>query len=98
MAGTPRQTDESLPAGLRARMNGELDGQEVVAWSEFDLNDANQYARRFAVLTDRQLIVVGDGPVAAIDVSDIGEAKVVEGLGLDRLRVIVAGKVAAELR
>ena len=98
MAGIQRQADDSLPAELRARMNGELDGREVVAWSEFDLDDANQYARRFAVLTDRELLVVGDGPAAAIELSNISEAKVVEGLGVDRLRVIVGGKVAAELR
>jgi len=80
-------------------MNGELDGQEVVAWSEYDLDEENRYARHFAVLTDRQLVTFGDGsaPVAT-PIANIGEAKIVEGLGVDRLRVLVDGKLAAELR
>ena len=90
---------EALPAELRARMNGEIDGQEVVAWSEFDLDESNRYVRRFAVLTDRQLVTVGDGATpVALSVPDIGEAKIVEGLGVDRLRVLVGGKLAAEFR
>jgi len=95
-----RQTPaDALPAELRARMNGELEGQDVVAWSEYDLDEDNRYARHFAVLTDRQLLSLGDGsPPLALPVADIGEAKIVEGLGVDRLRVLVGGKVAAELR
>src|SRR5205085_5745312 len=99
MAEATRQVPtEVLPAELRARMNGELDGQDVLDWSEFDLDDANRYAKRFAVLTDRQLVLTGGATPVSIPVSEIGEAKVVEGLGVDRLRVLVGGKVAAELR
>jgi ATP-binding cassette subfamily B protein len=89
-----------LPAAVRARMNGELDGQSVIAWSEYDLDENNRYARRFAVLTDRQLIVLGDGDgsTETFAISDIEEAKIVEGLGVDRLNVIVGGKLAAEMR
>ena len=79
-------------------MDGQIDGQEVVAWSEYDLDENNRYARRFVVLTDRQLVTLGDAPLAARPVSDIGEATIVEGLGVDRLRILVGGKVAAELR
>src|SRR4051794_2471780 len=99
MAEATRQVPmEVLPAELRARMNGELDGQDVLDWSEFDLDDENRYAKRFAVLTDRQLVVTGGASPVVIPISDIGEAKIVEGLGVDRLRVLVGGKVAAELR
>jgi ATP-binding cassette subfamily B protein len=89
---------EAFPPELRARMNGEIDGQEVVAWSEYDLDENNRYARRFAVLTDRQLVTFGDGPPVASPISEMTEAKVVEGLGVDRLRVLVNGRIAGELR
>ena len=90
--------DSALPRDVAERMDGQLDGQAVLAWSEFDLDDANRYARRHAVLTDRQLLVVSDGSTSATPLARIAEAKIVEGLGVDRLRLIVDGKVAADLR
>jgi ATP-binding cassette, subfamily B, bacterial len=91
-----------LPAGLRGRLNGELQGRPVVAWSEFDVDDANRFTQRYAVLTDQKLLVFGDGdtktPVVDIAIAQIEEAKIVEGLGVDRLSVIVGGKLAAELK
>src|SRR5437762_1778871 len=89
---------DTLPPEVLARMNGELEGRTVVAWSELDLDDANRYAQRYAVLTDRELITLADGTSVTIPISQVQEAKVVEGLGVDRLRVIVGGKLATELR
>jgi ATP-binding cassette subfamily B protein len=90
--------DVALPAEVRAHVNGQLDGQQVIAWSEFDLDETNQYARGHAVLTDRALHSIRGSDVASVSLAEIEEAKVVEGLGVDRLRVVVGGRVAAELR
>jgi ATP-binding cassette subfamily B protein len=94
----PAASADALPSELLARMNGQLDGQAVVAWSEYDLDDANRYAKRYAVLTERQLITVGGDAITSIPVAEVSEAKITEGLGVDRLRVLVGGKAAAELR
>jgi len=88
----------NLPQDVRARCDGQLDHVQIVAWAPFDLDDANQYARRYAVLTERHLLVLCDGPVRAIPVSTIEEANVIEGLGVDRLDIIAGGRRVAELR
>ena len=89
-----------LPPELLARVNGQLDGRDVLAWSEFDLDAQNKYARGYAVLTDRELVTLadGNGAVSTLPLGRIESAKVVEGLGVDRLRVLSEGKVAADLR
>jgi ATP-binding cassette subfamily B protein len=87
-----------LPAGLRAKLNGELQGRMVIAWSQFDLDEHNRFTQRYAVLTDQKLHVFGDGQNLAFPIAQIQEAKTVEGLGVDRLSVVVDGKLAAELR
>src|SRR5438034_4399848 len=89
---------DALPQEVLARMDGQLDGRTVLAWSKLDLDDANRYARRHVVLTDNDLITVADGTPHSLSISRIQEANIVEGLGVDRLRVLSDGKVAAELR
>jgi len=87
-----------LPAEVRAGADGQLDGQTIVSWSEFDLDERNHYCRRFAVLTESRLIILANGQRSVLAIEDIDEVKIVEQLGLDRMVVIVGGKVAAELR
>ncbi len=87
-----------LPAALRERMNGELAGQTIVAWSEFDIDDVGKYRQQFAVLTEENLIVLsGDAP-RTIAISSIESAKISEGVGLDELRVTGGGKILAGVR
>lgn len=90
--------NDGLPEHLVNRLNGELTGQTIVAWSEFDLDDANRYARQFAVLTGERLLVLSDSGKSSFAVDEIEESKIVEGLGVDRMTVIIDGKLAAELR
>src|SRR5438874_7659598 len=107
-SGTPgKEAQPILPEGLRARANGQLDGQTILAWAEFDLDAQNTYRQQFAVLTEENLIVMGGGDagVAAtkcepsvIAISSIQEAKIIEGLGVDRLQIIAGEKLAAEMR
>src|SRR5690349_12493987 len=88
-----------LPDEVRARFNGELDKSAIVAWAEFDLDESNRYARRYAVLTDKDLLIVTDGaPMRAIPIAGIAEATIVEGLGVDRLNIVADEKLVAELR
>ncbi len=89
-----------LPEDLRARLDGQLDGLPVVAWSEFDLSEDGRFAQQYAVLTDRDLLI-SPGPEAAwqrIAVQSITEAAIVEGLGADKLRIITGEVLAGELR
>src|SRR5271170_4736156 len=102
-ADAPTAADSlALPATLRRRLNGQLEGRQVVAWSEFDLDAANQYGQHYAILTDRELLIfdaekAGAVPEAqVIELQSIGEAKVVEGLGVDRLDVFRGEKLAAQ--
>ena len=87
-----------LPADLRARCNGELDDASIVAWAPVDLDEQNDYVRHYAVLTEDDLLILGDGPVRTIPIASVEEASIVEGLGVDRLNVVAAGRLFAELR
>src|SRR4051812_43241473 len=92
----------SLPGAVRERFNGQLDGHTIVAWAEFDLDEQNRFARQFAVLTEPDLFILGPGTSSdrprAIAVKSIQESKIIEGLGVDRLTILVDGKPAASLR
>jgi ATP-binding cassette subfamily B protein len=93
----------ALPSDLRARLNGELQGLAVVAWAPIDLDEHNRYAKRYAVLTDAKLLAFDAGSDAAaplweVSLSGVDEAKVIEGLGVDRLAVIAGGQLVGELR
>jgi ATP-binding cassette subfamily B protein len=93
-----------LPDGLKSRLNGELEGKPVVAWAIFDLDDQNKYAIQYAVLTDTKLLAIsGDsaGPKAPLwemNIADMQEAKIIEGLGVDRLTILAGDKLAGEMR
>ncbi len=88
-----------LPPDLKSRLNGQLLGQEVVAWAEFDLTDDNTFARQFAVLTEEKLISLpATGKGLDIVLSSLTEAKIVEGLGVDRLNLLAGETRVAELR
>src|SRR5689334_9469965 len=87
---------QSLPPDLRARFNGELDKASIVAWSAFDLDENNAYAQRYAVLTERDLLILSENaPTQVLPIASIKEATIVEGLGVDRLNIIAGGKRAA---
>lgn len=87
-----------MPGEIRSLFNGELIGRAIVSWAEFDLDEHNRYCRRVVVLTDDSLIIGGGAQVRSIRIPDIQEAKITEGLGVDRLTIIVNDAVAAEIR
>jgi len=91
---TGKAAPQLLPQALRARANGQLDGQTILAWAEFDLDENNKYHQQFAVLTDQNLIVLDGAVPRVIEIGSIKEAKIIEGLGVDRLQIIVGEKLA----
>jgi len=95
------ETSAALPAALRKRLNGEIaiDANGLVAWSPFDLDDAGNYVEHFAVLSERELIVIGPAakPIS-IAIEAIDKAEVLEGLGVDELDIIVGGRLEVSLR
>ena len=88
-----------LPATLAGRLNGQLGGESVVGWAEYDLNDANDFVSRHAILTDRRLLLMPEASatppgalqVRAIDLASITSADIAEGIGMDELRVTHPG-------
>ncbi|MDB5328346.1 MAG: transporter [Phycisphaerales bacterium] len=92
LTASPIPSATDLPPELSSQLRDHLDGQTVLAWAELDLNDRNEFAKSFAVLTPRQLMIV-NGQVTKTDIDDMTEAKVVEGVGMDRL-VIRTGEVS----
>jgi ATP-binding cassette, subfamily B, bacterial len=87
-----------LPRELVSRANGELMGQTIVAWAEFDLDLQNKYRQQFVVMTETDVIVLAAEGTTTVAIAQIEEAKIVEGLGVDILRLVVDGKLAAEMR
>src|SRR5689334_22666283 len=88
-----------LPPELRARANGQLDGRQIIAWAEFDLDSSNRFARQFAMLTEQELIVlIADDKSETVRIDAIEEAKVLEGLGVHRLRLSIRNQPAMDLR
>ena len=92
-----------LPSDLRGRLNGELEGRPVLAWAPLDLDDDNRYARRYAVLTDGKLLVFDAGaqarsPLWEVSLSAVTEARMTEGLGVDRVTLVAGDAVVGELR
>jgi len=94
----PVAAELDLPAAVRAAANGQLDGQTILGWAEYDLDESNRYAQRFAVLTEARLVLLYDGRFTILPVADIGQTKIIEDVGLDRLVVYVQDEPAAELR
>lgn len=88
-----------LPVALRARLNGQLQDEEVVAWSEFDLTHDGRFAEQYVILTDTRLLISrAPGEWDALEIARLNEAKVLEGMGADRLRLVADGRLAGELR
>jgi ATP-binding cassette subfamily B protein len=94
-----REPVVELPDVLAARLPSLLNGREVVAWSEFDVNNAGRYAQQHAVLLDEALLVLhADGRSEEYPLSGFREAHVLEGLGADRLQLVRDGAPPVELR
>lgn len=64
---------------------------DILAWSEYDLDSDNHVKKQYAVLTRDQITLV-NGAVQSVPVAQVKEAKVSEGLGMDRLVLTLDGR------
>ena len=88
MTPTDPADPDGLPTDIAARLRDALGGEAVRAHAAFDLGEDGRFGHRHAVVTDRHLLIVNGGPEPQpIDLADVAEARVVEGVGLDRLLV-----------
>jgi len=93
---------DRLPAELLTRVRADARPDDVVACAPFDLDADGMYLEGHLVLTDRRLGSYsrctddGDWAVRWHEIARLGEARVVEGLGVNLLRLLADGKVLAE--
>jgi ATP-binding cassette subfamily B protein len=93
------ETAAKLPGHLRSRLDGQLEDQPIVGWAQFDLDEQNRYCARFAVLTPQRLLIVSDArEPRVIAIPDVTEAKIIEGLGVDRVRIVLRDGPIVELK
>ena len=86
VAAAPELLARRLPEDLLNRLAGNT--ADVAAWSMFDVSDPGKLTQRYLVLTSDQLLVVDAQAIERIPVDSITEARVVEGVGVDRLIVV----------
>lgn len=88
-----------LPEWVRRRIDGIVDAEGLVAWSIFDLDEQNRYARQAAVLTQRTLLIARESADSTtLPLSSLSKATIEEGVGVDRLRLLEGDRLALELR
>ena len=90
----PAPPIERVPEFVRSQLDGEA--SSIVAWSLFDLTDDGKLGSRHLILTEQNLIVLESGQKRSIPVHELTAAKVVEGLGVDRLVVVAGEQVKGE--
>ena len=85
---------QRMPVNLRHQLDHQL--ENVQGWSRFDLQDQGGLGERYLVLTTGQLWVVEGSQHYTIEASSIRQAKVIEGLGVDRLVLSGEDKLLGE--
>jgi len=92
-----------LSAELAARIRDGAGPEDVVDCAPFDLDGDGMYLQGHVVLTDRRVGCYwreaddGDYQSRWHEVADLDEARVVEGLGINLLRLLSGGKVVGEV-
>jgi len=91
-----------LPAELLKRIQADAQPDDVVACAPFDLDADGMYLEGQLILTDRRLGSYcrctddGDWTVRWHEIGKLGEVRVVEGLGVNLLRLLADGRMVAE--
>lgn len=91
---SPEVASVRLPEELKQKLNGQAEG--VVAWAVFDVGAKGVLARQYLVLSDQGLVAIEDNVISTVPIGSIRKAKIIEGLGVDRLVVLGEDKVLAE--
>jgi len=93
---------DHLPEDLLGQLRRETDLESIVEVAAFDLDRNGRYTEGELILTDSRLghYVRQDGRWRGqwIETSQLGGAKIVEGLGMNLLRLLRDGKVLEEFR
>ena len=91
-----------LPEELRLWVGESISADSVKAAAQCDLDAGGMYADGYLILTDSKLgyVIRSDGKWDAQwhNLGDLGEAKIVEGIGVNSLRLLADGKLSAEYR
>jgi len=95
---------DRLPDELRSRVRHEAPRDQTLACAPFDLDEDGRYVEGYLVLTDRGLssyrwhVDNSEWAVASHAVSKLSEARIVEGLGINLLRLLADDTRVAEYR
>ncbi len=91
-----------MPEGVREYVLEEMAAEEIAAWAPYDLSPGGDYCMGYLVLGERRLgHFTDDGGTWQsqwTDLTELSEAKVVDGLGMGLLRLNAADTVMAEYR
>ena len=95
-------TLEHMPAEVREHVARELPVEQVVAWSVYDLSARGEYATGYLILGAGRLgnMTGGDSRWCTewIDLNELAEATVIEGVGMSLLRLNTEQAMQAEFR
>jgi ATP-binding cassette subfamily B protein len=93
---------DHLPEGLLADLSLQVRQQDIEAAAAVDLDADGRYADGCLVLTERRLGCCtrsnGTWSVRWIHLKDLKEAKIVEGLGVQAMRLLADGKLVDQFR
>ncbi|MGB2820597.1 MAG: ABC transporter ATP-binding protein [Phycisphaerae bacterium] len=93
---------DHLPAELLTRVQADARPDDVVACAPFDLDADGMYLQGQLILTDRRLGSYcrctddGDWTARWHEIGRLGDVRLVEGLGVNLLRLLADGKVVTE--
>ena len=101
---SPADPLDRLPSPLRLRLDAECADEEALHCAAFDLDEDGMYLEGYLVLTSRRLGSFtrpvesdnGDWLCRWQSVEQLQEARVVEGLGVNLLRLLADGQVSGE--
>jgi ATP-binding cassette subfamily B protein len=99
---SPQDPLAHLPEALREQMASPPAEGEVLLTAQLDLDAEGMYADSYLALTAQALghFCAADGEWSAewMPLADVAEARLVEGLGVNSLRLLRGGKVVQEFR
>ncbi len=91
----------TLPPEISSLATPLIAGQELLGVAPYDVSEQNKLSKYFAVLTDKQLLLIEPGKsggTRAISLDQIEDSHVEEGVGIDYLRIVSAGRQWAVCR
>lgn len=85
LAKSPPSDSLPMPEALKTHLNGE--SASVVAWACYDVDEDGMLAEQFLVLRENALCAYSGGQRRVFELETFSEARIIEGIGIDRLVV-----------